>query len=88
MTNVYTGGMATDIATARLDKEEQELVEFIQRVRGLPNRSDVIRLALRTLGQETHLLEAREQFLANWLAETDRTLTDDAVEAMAQKYDL
>jgi len=80
--------MATDIATARLDKEEQELVEFIQRVRGLPNRSDVIRLALRTLGQETHLLEAREQFLANWLAETDRTLTDDAVEAMAQKYDL
>lgn len=88
MTNVYTGRMATDIATARLDEEEQELVEFIQRVRGLPNRSDVIRLALRTLGQETHLLEAREQFLANWLAETDHTLTDDAVEAMAQKYNL
>ena len=80
--------MATDIATARLDEEEQELVEFIQRVRGLPNRSDVIRLALRTLGQETHLLEAREQFLSNWLAETNQTLTNDAVEAMAQKYDL
>lgn len=80
--------MATDIATARLDEEEQELVEFIQHVRGLPNRSDVIRLALRTLGQETHLLEACEQFLAGWLAETDRTLNNDAVDAMAQKYNL
>ncbi len=80
--------MATDIATARLDEEEQELVKFIQRVRGLPNRSDVIRLALRTLGQQTHMLEAREQFLAGWLAETDRTLDDGAVDAMAHKYDL
>ena len=80
--------MATDIATARLDEEEQELVEFIQRVRGLPNRSDVIRLALRTLGQETQKLEAREQFLAEWISETGRTLNDGAVEAMAQKYAL
>ncbi len=88
MTNVYDQKMATNIATARLDEEEQELIEFIQRVRGLPNRSDVIRLALRTLGQETQLLEAREQFLAGWLAETDRTLNNDAVDAMAQKYNL
>lgn len=88
MTNVYDQKMGTDIATARLDEEEQELVDFIQRVRGLPNRSDVIRLALRTLGQETQLLEAREQFLAGWLAETDRTLNNDAVDAMAQKYNL
>ena len=79
----YTGWMAT--TTVRLDEQEEATLDELARIHG--GRSNALREGLRLLAETTRQRKELSDLLADW-QETDGPVSDEAVAAVAKRFDL